>query len=46
MKKKKNEDDFNIPHWLRFLLLTVALLYLIWILFLKSGPQRQDFPVY
>ena len=47
MKRKKvNGDDVIIPKRLRYLLLAVAISYLVWILFFKKGLQREDFPFF
>jgi hypothetical protein len=36
----------KLPKWLRYLLIGVAILYLFWLLFLKSPIPRTDFPFY
>lgn len=44
---RKNEDEgLNIPVWLRYMLIAVAILYLLWVIFFKSGVQREDFPFF
>jgi hypothetical protein len=45
--KKKNTDNWNIPGWLKVLLLVMAVLYLIAIVILRSGgPVREGFPFF
>jgi len=44
MAKLNNESP--IPKWLRYFLLFVAIIYLIWILFLKKGQPREDIPFF
>lgn len=41
---KKSDDD--IPEWIRYLGIIVAIAYLLWLLFIKRGPQREDFPFF
>jgi len=45
MKKGKNKET-HFPIWLKYLLYLSALLYLLWILFLKKNIQRDDFPFF
>ena len=48
MKKQseKNKSD-DLPKWLKYVAICIALLYLIWVLFIKkAGPQRKDFPFF
>jgi len=44
MAKLNNESP--IPKWLRYFLLFVAIIYLVWILFLKKGQPREDIPFF
>lgn len=42
---KKNKEDF--PGWLRGLLFITAILYLLWLLFIKAGgPMVEHFPFF
>lgn len=40
------EDKNEMPRWIRYLLIVAVVLYLLWILFIKSGVQREDFPFF
>lgn len=44
---RKNEDEgLNIPVWLRYILIAVAILYFVWVMFFKNGVQRVDYPFF
>lgn len=42
--KKNNGND--IPKWLRYLLLCIAIGYILFVMLGKRGPQREDFPFF
>lgn len=41
--KEKNSEDF-LPKWLRYLLIVLALAYLVAVVTKKGAPPRDDFP--
>ncbi len=46
--KNKNSNDNNedMPKWVRLIFILAVILYLLWILFIKSGIPRDDFPFF
>jgi hypothetical protein len=45
MNRNKREGS-EFPAWLRYTLICIAIIYLIWVIFFKSGVQREDFPLF
>ncbi len=41
---RKNETHGR--GWLRWIFIVAVLLYLLWLVFLKRRPQREDFPFF
>jgi hypothetical protein len=46
LTNKKEDEGLNIPVWFRYMLISIAILYLLWVMFFKSGVQREDFPFF
>ena len=43
-QKKKSQED--LPIWLRWFLIVVAVMFLLCVMFRRQGPMRQDFPAH
>lgn len=44
VQKKKSQED--LPKWLRWLLIVVAVMLLLAVMFRRQGPMRERFPLY